>query len=109
MLEMIRNIFILTGILLIVFAASRYFRSRSDYRTGFSTKQAASFYMVTSKSAALSHMVLTIWKRRWFLSFADTISEMKDSTTFTRRSIKETNRAVRLLRLKTFITDLLTV
>lgn len=35
MLEMIRNIFILTGILLIVFAASRYFRSRSDYRTGF--------------------------------------------------------------------------
>lgn len=35
MLEMIRNIFILTGILLIVFAASCYFRSRADYRTGF--------------------------------------------------------------------------
>lgn len=35
MLEMIRNIFILTGILFIVFAASWYFRYRTDYRTGF--------------------------------------------------------------------------
>ncbi len=34
MLEMIRNILILTGVLLIVFFTAQYLRSRTDYRFG---------------------------------------------------------------------------
>lgn len=35
MLKLLLHIFILTGVLLIVFVAAEYFRSRTDYRTGW--------------------------------------------------------------------------